>query len=135
MLLFAVIALIGLVVVAVLFGRSEERPVGKNSQDESDNEEWEYGDAWKQGSPEAPVPQDDVDYVEILRGDTGMGYDDSYLIDLVGYLSSRGIRATYDAVPLAMEVGGAIKAYVLKVEAGKEDEAIKFLGEKEAGER
>lgn len=135
MLVLAVIALIVLVLIVVLFGRSEGQPAGKNRLDESENEEWEYGDAWKKGSPEEPLPQDDIDYVEILRGDTGMGYDDSYLIDLIGYLSSRGIRATYDAVPLAMEVGGAIKTYVLKVEAGKEDEAIKYLGEKEAGER
>jgi hypothetical protein len=135
MLLLAIIVLVGLVAVLMLFGRSEELPAGKSRPDESDSEEWEYGDVWKQGSPEWPVPQDDVRYVEILRGDTGMGYDDSYLINLIGYLSSRGIRATYDAVPLAMEVGGAIKTYVLKVEAGREDEAIKYLGEKDASER
>jgi hypothetical protein len=135
MLLLAIIVLIGLAAVLMLLGRSEERPAGKHMPDESDSEAWEYGDAWKQGSPEEPVPQGDVPYVEILRGDTGMGYDDSTLIDLIGYLSSRGIRATYDAVPLAMEVGGAIKTYVLKVEAGKEDEAIQYLGEKDASKR
>jgi len=134
MFLLAVIVLIALVTVILLFGRTEERPVDKYRPDESDNEEWEYGDVWKQGSPEEPVPHEEVRYVEILRGDTGMGYDDSYLIDLIGYLSSRGIRATYDAVPLAMEAGGAIKAYVLKVEIGKEEEARAYLREKNTEE-
>ena len=95
-----------------------------------DDEGWEYGDVWKQGSPDDPVLDDDVIYGEILRVDTGMGYDDSSLLDLVGYLSSRGIRATYDAVPLAAEFGGAIKTYVLKVESGKEEEARGYLREK-----
>jgi len=99
----------------------------------ADDEGWEYGDVWMQGSPAEPVPDDDVLYVEILRGDTGMGYDDSTLIDFVGYLSSWGIRATYDAVPLAAEFGGAIKTYVLKVEAGKEDEAKELLRKKGSG--
>ncbi len=28
---------------------------------------------WKQGSPDQPIDGDDVQYVEILRGDTGHG--------------------------------------------------------------
>ena len=99
---------------------------------EDTNEEWEYGDVWKQGSPDQPVSEEDIQYVEILRGDTGMGYDDSSLIDLIGYLGSRGIRATYDAFAIGMEPA-AIKSYVLKVEAGKEAEAVKFLKEKGSG--
>ena len=103
---------------------------------DSDDEEWEYGDVWKQGSPDDQVPEEDIPYVEILRGDTGTGYDDSTLIEFIGYLSAYGIRATYDAVPLAAEFGGAIKTYVLKVELGKEDEAIRLLNEKfKAGNR
>ncbi len=102
-----------------------------NRKDENtDENEWEYGDVWKEGTPDGPVPEDDVLYVEILRGDTGTGYDDSTMLDLVGYLSSRGIRATYDSVPLAAEFGGAIKTYVLKVESGREQEAIGYLKEK-----
>ena len=98
--------------------------------DDADEAGWEYGDVWKQGSPDQPALADDIPYVAILRGDTGGGYDDSFMLDLVGYLSSRGIRATYDAVPLAAEFGGAIKTYVLKVEAGTEDEARGYLQEK-----
>ncbi len=97
-------------------------------RDDSDDEGWEYGDVWKQGSPESP--EEKIDYVEILRTDTGRGYDDSVMIDLVGYLGSRGIRATYDSCSLGAEVG-AMKTYVLMVEKGKEDEALAYLKEKE----
>lgn len=97
---------------------------------DADDAEWEFGDAWKQGSPDDRTPEEDIPYVEILRGDTGTGYDDSTMIELIGYLSSQGIRATYDAVPLAAEFGGAIKTYVLKVEAEKADEAIRLLNQK-----
>lgn len=97
----------------------------------SDDEGWEYGDVWKQGSPDTADPDDDVEYVEILRGDLGTGYDDSYLLDLVSYLGSRGIRATYDSYSIGLEFGvGAMKTYVLKVESGKEQEAKGFLREK-----
>jgi hypothetical protein len=100
----------------------------------SDNDGWEYGDVWKQGSPDAADSEDDVEYVEILRGDLGMGYDDSYLLDLVSYLGSRGIRATYDSYSIGLEFGvGAMKTYVLKVESGKEQEAGEFLREKGSG--
>lgn len=101
----------------------------KRENDDVDDEGWEYGDVWKQGSPDEPVPGDDVQYVDILRGDTGRGYDDSVMIDLVGYLGSRGLRATYDSFSLGAEVG-AMKTYVLKVESGKEDEALAYLKEK-----
>lgn len=131
--MLSLIVMLLIVLAAILFfGGSEERrsPLPKNRDAEPDSEEWEYGDVWKKGSPDAPVPEDDVRYVEILHGDTGMGYDDSFMLDLIGYLSSHGIRATYDAVPLAMEFGGAIKTYVLKVEAEKADEASEYLREK-----
>jgi hypothetical protein len=101
----------------------------KRDNENADEEGWEYGDVWKQGSPDEPIPEDDVQYVEILRGDTGSGYDDSVMMDLVAYLGSRGLRATFDSFSLGMEPA-AIKTYVLKVEAGKEDEAGKYLSEK-----
>lgn len=102
----------------------------------SDDEGWEYGDVWMQGSPDAAGSEDDVEYVEILRGDLGTGYDDSYLLDLVSYLGSRGIRATYDSYSIGLEFGvGAMKTYVLKVESGKEQEAREFLREKGSGVR
>jgi hypothetical protein len=94
-----------------------------------DDEGWEYGDDWKQGSPDLPVNGGDIEYVEILRADSGSGYDDSYLLEIVTYLGSRGIRATYDSFSLGVE-GGAIKTYVLKAESGKENEAIQLLNEK-----
>lgn len=100
----------------------------------SDDEGWEYGDVWKQGSPDAAGSDDDIEYVEILRGDLGTGYDDSYMLDLVSYLGSRGIRATYDSYSVGLEFGvGAMKTYVLKVESGKEQEAREFLREKGPG--
>ncbi len=99
-----------------------------------DDEGWEYGDVWKQGSPDQPENRDDIEYVEIMRTDVGAGYDDSYLMELVTYLGSRGIRATYDSFSLGAEVG-AIKTYVLKAESGKENEAIQLLDEKFKAER
>ena len=124
-----------LIVLAVVFffGSSYQNPVPRKRDDDADSNGWEYGDVWKRGSPDDPVPLDTFRYTEILRGDTGTGYDDSYMLDLIGYLASCGIRATYDAVPLALEAGGAIKTYVLKVEAGSEDEAIRYLRERETG--
>ena len=93
------------------------------------DKDWEYGDAWKEGSPDEPAGDEDVAFVDVLRGDTGRGFDDSLMLDLVGYLGSRGIRATYDSFSLGLEPA-AIKTYVLKVEAGKEDEAMQLLREK-----
>ncbi len=96
---------------------------------EEDKEDWEFGDAWKT-APEDAVPADEeVEYVEVLRGDTGRGFDDSFMLDLVSFLGSRGIRATYDAFSLGMEPA-AIKTYVLRVEAGSEEPALKYLAEK-----
>ena len=103
----------------------------KRDSDDKDSEgwDWEYGDVWKEGSPDEPAEGDEVAYVEVLRGDTGRGYDDSTMMDLVSYLGSRGIRATYDSFSLGLEPA-AIKTYVLKVEAGREEEALGYLREK-----
>ena len=86
---------------------------------------WEFGDVWKQGSPDDPV-SGDAEYVEIFRGDTGRGYDDSFFMDLIVSVGAQGIRATFDAFGLGMEPA-AIKTYVFKVEAGKVNEAIDYL--------
>jgi hypothetical protein len=105
-------------------------PARKDRDDyEKDDKDWEYGDDWKQGSPDAPASDDTIEYVTVLRGDTGSGYNDTVMIDLIGYLGTRGIRAIYDSFSIGLEPA-AIKTYVLKVEAGKEDEAIGFLREK-----
>jgi hypothetical protein len=101
----------------------------KRDNENTDEEGWEYGDIWKQGSPDEPVSEDDVEYVEVLRGDTGSGYDDSVMMDLVAYLGAKGIRATFDSFSLGMEPA-AIKTYVLKVEAGKEEASREYLREK-----
>jgi hypothetical protein len=101
-------------------------------RNETDDEGWEYGDIWKQGSPDEEMAEENIVYVEVLRGDTGRGYDDSYMIDLVGYLGSKGIRATYDSFSVGAE-GGALKTYVLKVESAKVDEALAYLKEKGQG--
>jgi hypothetical protein len=76
-----------------------------------------------------PASDDAVEYVTVLRGDSGRGYDDTVMIDLIGYLGARGIRANYDSFSIGLEPA-AIKTYVLKVEAGKEDEAVNLLNEK-----
>ncbi len=94
-----------------------------------DEEGWEYGDVWKEGSPDLAVNGNNVEYVEIFRTDVGAGYDDSYMLELVTYLGSCGVRATYDSFSLGVE-GGAIKTYVLKAEAGREEEATALLKEK-----
>jgi len=101
----------------------------KRDGEDKDGEGWEYGDIWKEGSPDESAEENDVVYVEVLRGDTGRGYDDSTMLDLVSYLGSRGIRATYDSFSLGLEPA-AIKTYVLKVEAGWEGEALEYLNEK-----
>ena len=105
-------------------------PLKKEREDfEKRDDNWRYGDDWKQGSPDAPPSEDTIEYVTILRGDTGSGYDDTLMIDLIGYLGTRGIRAAYDSFSIGLEPA-AIKTYVLKVEAGKEDEAREYLREK-----
>ncbi len=97
---------------------------GKN-----DENGWEYGDVWKDGSPDEGAADDEVRYVEVLRVDTGKGFDDSLMLDLVSFLGSCGIRATYDSFSLGLEPA-AIKTYVLKVEEGREEEAAALLAEK-----
>ncbi len=103
--------------------------MANKQKEEPDEEGWEYGDVWQQGSPDEAVSEDDVSFVEIFRTDTGMGYNDTAMLDLIGYLGSRGVRATYDSFSLGLE-HAALKTYVLKVEMGKEDEARKYLREK-----
>ncbi len=100
--------------------KREDENTGKNG--------WEYGDAWKEGTPD-DESREDIEYVEVLRGDTGRGFDDSVMLDLVAYLGSRGIRATFDSFSLGLEPA-AMKTYVLKVESGREDEAMGYLTEK-----
>ncbi len=100
----------------------------KQDGENKDENGWEYGDVWKEGTPE-DQSREDVEYVEVLRGDTGRGFDDSVMLDLVAYLGSRGIRATFDSFSLGLEPA-AMKTYVLKVESGKEDEAMGYLKEK-----
>ncbi len=91
--------------------------------------DWAFGDEWKKGSPDQPASDEEINFVEVLRSDTGRGFDDSLMLDLVGYLGSFGIRATYESFSLGMEPA-AIKTYVLKVESGREEEAIRRLNEK-----
>jgi len=90
-----------------------------------EDNDWEYGDAWKKGSPDDPVPEDITEYVEIMRGDTGKGISGTTMMEYVLYLGEHGIKATFDAYPLEQ-----IKTYVLKVEAGKEDDAIHYMSER-----
>ncbi len=127
-----VIVLALLVAVLIVSGISGKPGAAKAGKTEPEEEGWEYGDVWKQGSPDEAVSEEGVSYVEVLRGDTGTGYDDSSMMDLVSYLGSRGIRATFDSFSLGLEPA-AIKTYVLKVEAGKEDEALRHLKEKGSG--
>ncbi len=106
----------------------------KSDNENSEEEGWEFGDIWKQGSPDDAVSQEDVEYVEVLRGDTGTGYDDSVMMDLVAYLGAKGIRATFDSFSLGLEPA-AIKTYVLKVEVGKEEASRDYLREKFSNEQ
>jgi hypothetical protein len=93
---------------------------------EDEENGWAFGDVWRSGSPDDADSAPEDAYVEVLRGDTGRGFDDSLMLDLIGYLGSRGIRATYDSFSLGLEPA-AIKTYVLKVEQGRETEALAFL--------
>lgn len=106
----------------------------KKADDTPGDDGWQYGDVWKQGTPDDAVSDSDIEYVDILRGDTGRGFDDSMLIDLVGYLGAQGIRATFDSFSLGLEPA-AIKTYVLKVESGREEEARTLLSEKFKSEK
>jgi hypothetical protein len=95
------------------------------SRKDKEDEGWEYGDVWKDGSPDDPVAGDAGEYVEVLRGDTGMGYNDTTMLEFVLFLGEYGIKATFDSYPLEQ-----IKIYVLRVEAGREAEAIALLRKK-----
>lgn len=120
-LLFIAVALV------ILFSRfSEVKPPQRRSGPGAADEGWEYGDVWKEGSPDLAVDEDGVTYVEVLRTDTGHGFDDAAMMDMVGHLSLQGIKATYDSFSVGLE-GAAIKTYSLKVEAGREAEALEHL--------
>jgi hypothetical protein len=90
-----------------------------------DDEDWEFGDEWKKGSPDDLLAEDTADYVEVLRGDTGMGYSDTTMLEFVLFLGEHGIKATFDSYPLEQ-----IKIYVLRVEAGRDAEALALLRKK-----
>lgn len=127
--LFVISLLIVLAVLVVLSRSSEESALPRDRTKSREEEGWEYGDVWKHGSPDENDSAHGIAYVEILRGDTGRGFDDSFMLDLVSFLGSRGIRATFDSFTLGLEPA-AIKTYVLKVEAGREEEAREHLEEK-----
>jgi hypothetical protein len=97
----------------------------KRNDDHNSDDGWDYGDIWDQEWPDDPEPGHDIEYVEVLRGDTGKGYSDTTMMEYILYLGAAGIQATFDAYPLR-----EIKIYVLKVEAGREEEAMKLLREK-----
>lgn len=124
-----VLLLIVLAAVFIFSGSSEEHPVSKKTSDEQDSADWEYGDVWKQGFAEGPPAEDDNDYVAILRGETGRGYSDTTMQDFIFYLGSQGVRAKYESYPLEQ-----VQIYVLKVEAGKAEEAKELLNAKFSGE-
>ncbi|MDA8098262.1 MAG: hypothetical protein M0042_01400 [Nitrospiraceae bacterium] len=96
------------------------------------DDDWKYGDVWKRSDGAPEEESEDIDFVEVLRGDSGRGFDDSLMLEMIGYLGSEGIRATYDSFSLGLEPA-AIKTYVLKVEAGREEEALKLLADWQAG--
>lgn len=103
--------------------------VAAEKKSDGEPEDWPYGDVWQKGALEDAAADADIVYTDILRGDTGQGFDDSLMLDLVGYLGSLGIRATYDSFSLGLEPA-AIKTYVLKVEEGKEEDALRLLEDK-----
>ena len=127
----SVIILLVILAVIIYFLAASGRPPAPSGKEQGrrDEGEWAFGDEWKQGPPEDEASEQGIQYVEVLRGDTGRGFDDSSMMDLVSYLGSRGVRATYDSFSIGLEPA-AIKTYVLKVEAGKEEEAMKKLEEK-----
>jgi hypothetical protein len=94
--------------------------------DKNDNdEEWEFGDAWRSGSPDDAPDDASIDYIEVLRGDTGMGLDDTVMMEFVLFLGEHGIRATFESYPLEQ-----IKIYVLRAEAGRAEEAMRLLADR-----
>ncbi|MEK6699179.1 MAG: hypothetical protein AABZ10_09080 [Nitrospirota bacterium] len=126
-----IILLVVVLAVIIYFLAASGRPPAPSGKEQGrrGEGEWEFGDEWKQGSPDDETSEKGIQYVEVLRGDTGRGFDDSSMMDLVSYLGSRGVRATYDSFSIGLEPA-AIKTYALKVEAGKEEEAMKKLEEK-----
>jgi hypothetical protein len=86
---------------------------------------WAFGDVWKDGSPDDEPAGDTADYVEVLRGDTGKGLDDTVMMEYVLYLGEHGIGATFESYPLEQ-----IKIYVLRAEASQADEARRLLQER-----
>ncbi len=106
----------------------------RRGRKEPDEEGWTFGDEWKEGSPDVSPGDEDIEYVELLRTDSGKGFSDSAMLDLVSYLGSQGIRATYDSFSIGLEPA-AMKTYVLKVEAGTEEEAARLLRKLDQGRR
>ena len=101
--LFVISLLIVLAVLVLLSRSSEQSALPQDRTKNREEEGWEYGDVWKHGSPDENDSASGISYVEILRGDTGRGFDDSTMLDLVSFLGSRGIRATFDSFTLGLE--------------------------------
>ncbi len=118
------ITLAGLILVVLLLSNRKQHTFPPKI-DRSDNDGWKYGDIWKQDSLDESGPDQNREFVPILRGETGWGYDDTLMNDFVLYLGANGIRASYDSFPLDQ-----VNVYVLKVEVGKENEARKILKDK-----
>jgi hypothetical protein len=112
-----------LAAVVLLVARSAGRSSVKRP--ESDEADWAYGDEWKAGSPDAALPEEEGVFVEVMRCD-GAACKDTDMLNLIGYLGSHGIRATYDTHSVAADMV-AMKSYVLKVEIGKVEEARRLL--------
>lgn len=101
-------------------------PVATGDKQRSDDDaDWAFGDAWKEGSPDDVLPDETADYVEIMRGDTGMGLSDTTMMEYVLFLGEHDIRATFESYPLEQ-----IKIYVLKAEQEKAGEAARLLAER-----
>lgn len=124
-LLYVLIALLLAGLLVYLFTKDQRS--SEDRSPEPEDADWAYGDAWKQGSPDSAVPPEEEVFVEVMR--FGGAYKDSDLMEMVHYLGSRGIRATFDAHSVAMEMA-PMKSYVLKVESGKIEEAKACLKER-----
>jgi hypothetical protein len=98
---------------------------GGEREKNAPEEDWEFGDVWKEGSPDDALAEEAEELVEVLRGDTGMGLDDTVMMEYVLMLGEHGIHATFESYPLEQ-----IKIYVLKAEAGKAREAARLLVER-----
>lgn len=116
--LLALLVLAAAVVVAARWAaRYESRPQAPEEGG------WSFGEEWKEGTPETAVPDEDTVFVELWRS-RGKTYTDADLVDLVGYLSSRGVRAIFDTYSIASH---PLRSYVLKVEVDKLEEAKTLL--------